>query len=80
MELPYLGWIDFIVCWSNTCKVLTLTYGIWTYLMDSDWFYHNQEGMLLDKYEILLQWYVKHLVIQSSLASLISLGQATCGV
>ena len=43
--------------------------------MDPDWFDHNQEGMLLEKYENLLKLSVKQLVIQSSLTSSISLGQ-----
>ena len=43
--------------------------------MDPDWFDHNQEGMLWEKYESLLKLSVKQLVIQSSLTSLISLGQ-----
>ena len=37
----------------------------WT---DSDSFYYNQAGMLLEKAEDLLELYVKHLVVQSSLA------------
>ena len=36
--------------------------------------------MLLEKYENLLELFVKQLVIQSSLASSISLGQAMFGV
>ena len=48
--------------------------------MDSDWFYYNQAVMLLEKYENLLQFSVKRLVIQSSLASSISLGQFMFGV
>ena len=46
-----------------------------TNLLESDWFYCNQAWMLLVKYENLLQWSVKQLVIQSSLASLIFLGR-----
>ena len=52
----------------------------WTNLLDSDWFYYNQAGILLEKYEKLLQWSVQQLVIQSSLASSINLGQTKCGV
>ena len=36
--------------------------------------------MLLEKYENLLELSVEQLVIQSSLASLIALGQSMCGV
>ena len=36
--------------------------------------------MLLENYENLLELPVKELVVQSSLASLISLGQTMCGV
>ena len=39
----------------------------WTNLMDTDWFYYNQAGLLLEKYEKLLELSVKQLVIQSSL-------------
>ena len=35
--------------------------------MDTDWFYYNQAGLLLEKYEKLLELSVKQLVIQSSL-------------
>ena len=52
----------------------------WTNLLHSDWFYYNQAGIPLEKYENLLQWSVKQLVIQSSLASSVSLGQTMCGV
>ena len=43
-------------------------------LLDLDWFYYNQAGMLLEKFENLLELLVKQLVIQSRLASSISLG------
>ena len=46
----------------------------WTNVLDSDWFYYNQEGMLLEKSGSLLEISVKELVIQSRLASSISLG------
>ena len=45
-----------------------------------DWFYYNQAGMLLEKYENLVELSVKQLVIQSSLASSIYLGQSMFGV
>ena len=45
----------------------------WTNLLDSDWLYYNQAGMLLEKSENLLELSIKHLVIQSSLVSSISL-------
>ena len=47
----------------------------WTNLLDSDRFYYNQPGMVLENYENLFQWSVKPLVTQLSLASSISLGQ-----
>ena len=43
--------------------------------MNSDLFCYNQVEMLLEKYKKLLGLSVKQLIIQSSLASLISLGQ-----
>ena len=43
-------------------------------LLDLDWFYYNQAGMLLEKFENLLELLVKQLAIQSRLASSISLG------
>ena len=46
---------------------------IWTNLQDSDWFYYNQAGMLLEKYKNLLQLFAKQLLMQSNLASSISL-------
>ena len=52
----------------------------WTNLLDLDWFYDDQAGMLLEKYENLFQWSVKQSVIQSSLASSISICQTMCGV
>ena len=42
--------------------------------MNSDLFCYNQVEMLLEKYKKLLGLSVKQLIIQSSLASLISLG------
>ena len=48
--------------------------------MDSDWFYYNEVGILLEKSENLLEFSVKQLVIQSNLKSSISLGQALFGV
>ena len=45
----------------------------WTNLLDSGWFYYNQTGMQLEKSENLLELSVKQLVLQSSLASSISL-------
>ena len=50
----------------------------WTNILDSDWFYYNQTGILLEKSENLLELSVKKLVIR--LASWISLGQAMIGV
>ena len=47
----------------------------WTNLLGSNLFYYNQAGLLLEKYENLLELSVKQLVIQSNLASSISLGQ-----
>ena len=44
--------------------------------MDTDWFCYNQAGMLLDKSENFLELFVKQLVIQSRLASWITLDQA----
>ena len=52
----------------------------WTNLLDSDWFCYNQAGMLLEKYENLFKLSGKQLVIQSSLASSISLGPTMFGV
>ena len=51
----------------------------WTNLMGSYWLHYNQAGMLLKKYENLLQLPVKQLVIQSILASSFSLGQTMYG-
>ena len=48
--------------------------------LDSDWFRYNQAGMLLEKYENLLELSVKKLVMQSNLASFSSLGQTMFGV
>ena len=44
--------------------------------MDLDWFYYYKAGMLLEESENILELSVTQLVIQSRLASLISLGQA----
>ena len=52
----------------------------WINLLNSDSFYYNQAGMLLEKYESLLILSVKQLVIQSSLARSISQGQTMYGV
>ena len=52
----------------------------WTNVLDSDWFYYNQAGILQEKLENLLELSVKQLLIQSRLASWISLGQAMFGV
>ena len=52
----------------------------WANLLDSDWFYYNDAGMLLEKYENLLELSVKWLIVQSSFASSISLGQTMFGV
>ena len=49
-------------------------------LLYVDWFYYNQAGMLLEKYENLLELSVKQLVMQSSLAKSICLGQSMFGV
>ena len=51
-----------------------------TNLLDSDLFYYNQAEILLEKYENFLELSIKQLVIQSSLASSISLSQTMCGV
>ena len=52
----------------------------WTNLLDLDLLYYNQAGVLLEKYANLLELSIKQLVIQSRLASSISLGQTMCGV
>ena len=31
----------------------------WTYWTDSDWFYYDQAGMMLQKYENSLEWSVE---------------------
>ena len=36
----------------------------WNNSLDSDWFRYNQAGMLLEKYENLLELSVKQLVMQ----------------
>ena len=36
----------------------------WTNLLDSDWFWYNQAGMLLEKYENLLELSAKQLLLQ----------------
>ena len=41
----------------------------WNNLLDSDLFYYNQARMLLEKYENLLELFVKQYVIQSHLES-----------
>ena len=76
-SLPYWIWTGFMTVFffldsdlKNTC----------TNLLDSDWFCYNQAGMLLEKYENLFKLSGKQLVIQSSLASSISLGQTMFGV
>ena len=56
-----------------------MIYWTWPNLLESDCFYYNQAVMLLEKYENLLELSVKQLVIQSSLAGSISLGQSMCG-
>ena len=52
---------------------------IWTNLLDSDWFYYNQAGMLLKKYKMFSKfdfprsgyvWYVKHQTLMLSVAKL----------
>ena len=48
--------------------------------MNSDLFYYNQAEMMFEKFEIVLEVSVKQLVIQSSLAILISLSQTKCCV
>ena len=48
--------------------------------MNSDLFYYNQAEMMFEKFEIVLEISVKQLVIQSSLAILISLSQTKCCV
>ena len=49
-------------------------------LLDSDWFCYKQAGMLLEKYENLLELPVEQFVIQSNLASSIPVGQTMFGV
>ena len=60
--------------WTCSWKTLGLTY------KDSDWFYYNKAERLLEKSENFLELSVKQLVVQSSLASSISLGHAMFGV
>ena len=48
--------------------------------MDSYWFYYNQAGKLLKKYENLIELSVKQLVIQSRLASSIFQDHVMFGV
>ena len=52
----------------------------WINLLDSDWFYYNQIGTLLEKPEKSLELFLKQLVIQSSLENSIFLGQTMFGV
>ena len=52
----------------------------WTDLLDADWYYYNQAGILLEKYENLLGLFVKQLIVQSNLACSISQGQTKLGV
>ena len=66
LRLPRI-WTDFMIYWIWAWKTLGL--------LDSDWFYNNQVGMLLEKFENLLELSVRQLVIQSRLISSISLGQ-----
>ena len=51
-----------------------------TKLLDSDLFYYNRAEMPLEKFEILLEFSVNQLLIQSSLASLVFLDQTMCCV
>ena len=63
----YLDYIGFeLVLWYVGLGLNTWT---WIKLLDSDWFYYNEPGMLLEMSENLLELSVKHLVIQSRLAS-----------
>ena len=59
---------------------LILWYWTWTDLLDADWYYYNQAGILLEKYENLLGLFVKQLVVESNLACSISQGQTKLGV
>ena len=61
--LDYLGFE--LVLWYIGLGLNTWT---WIKLLDSDWFYYIQPGMLLEMSENLLELSVKHLVIQSRLA------------
>ena len=70
LELPYWTRIDFMIYWTCTYE------NTWTNLLDSDRFYYNQAGLLLEKSENVLELSVKQLVIQSSSVSSISLGPA----
>ena len=54
--------------------------GLGLELLVPDWFYYNQAGIQLEKYENILSLSVKQLVIQSSLISFISPGQTMFGV
>ena len=60
--------------WFYVILDLDLKY-TWTDLLDSDWFYYKQRGKMSEKYESLLELFVKQLLLtfQSSLASSISL-------
>ena len=51
-----------------------------TKLLNSDLFYYNHAEMPLEKFEILLEFSVNQLLIQSSLASLVFLDQTMCCV
>ena len=51
-----------------------------TKLLNSDLFYYNRAEMPLEKFEILLEFSVNQLLIQSSLASLVFLDQTMCCV
>ena len=70
--------------WKITCGFYDTFYlyfkNNWTIVLDWDLFYCNQGSTLLEKSENQLELSVKQLVIQSSLASSISLDQTIFAV
>ena len=65
--LPYWAWISFIDILELDLK------NTWTNLLDSDLFYYNQEGMLLEKSEYLLELSVSDTIKINMLIPLVSL-------
>ena len=80
-----LNWFYDIVksTWSNLLDLDFSQHLLFDYKKNKKiifYFFIIKQEMLWQKYENLLELSVKWLVIQSSLASLISLGQTTCSV